>query len=126
MRWLRLKILVYLLTSAPTSKSSFRLRFALFEPFKFFSHSDQFIRYFLTGFLKDFDQILSVSPVTPFNKGNRRPGFPGSSSASATMNVIFNVTWEIIVDDMGDVLTKKKLKLKKKTFYLLINLTKGL
>ena len=62
----------------------------------------------MTGFLKDFDQILSVSPVTPFNKGNRRPGFPGSSSASATMNVIFNVTWEIIVDDMGDILTTKK------------------
>ncbi len=57
----------------------------------------------LVGFLQKIQKITDDTPIAAVEEGCRHTSVSGTASTTDTMDVIVNVGWQIVVDDMLDV-----------------------
>jgi hypothetical protein len=57
----------------------------------------------LVSLLQEVNQITNDASVAAVEESSGDTSVTGTSSTTDSMNVVINVSWEIVVDDMSDI-----------------------
>jgi hypothetical protein len=57
----------------------------------------------LVGFFEKFNQVSNDATIATVEKGSGKTGISSTASTTNTMNIIVNISGEVVVDNMSDI-----------------------
>jgi hypothetical protein len=58
---------------------------------------------FLVSLFEQFDQVSNNASIATVEEGGGETSVTGTTSTTDTMDIVVNVGWEIVVDNVGDI-----------------------
>jgi hypothetical protein len=64
----------------------------------------------LIGLFQEINKITNNTTVATVEESSRDTSVSSTTSSANSMNVVINIGWEIVVDNMGDIRDVESLK----------------